>query len=96
MRAFIETVDDVYFVHTKDFTYTHSEIAVKTNKGVLPIDEVPKDILNPILRHRHCNVKSTITFDNKRRDWVEVPVKADGRVVIEYDALKVSIKEDDD
>lgn len=96
MRGFIETVEDVYLVHTKSFTYTHSEISVVTSNGVLPIDEVSKDTLSKLLRNRHCNIKSTITFDIKRRDWVEVPVLKDGRIVLEMDSLKVSIAEDAD
>jgi hypothetical protein len=87
MRGTIENIgtdtDYVLEVHTKNYTYSHVELSVETSDGIVAVDDLDKTLLRQLIYKTNCNVKSTITFDSKKRDWVEVPVLKDGKIIIQ-------------
>jgi hypothetical protein len=88
MKAVIENVGDsdekVFLLHTDSYTYSHVELSVELDNGIFSIDELSNNVINRLLRTRVCDIKSTITFDIKKRDWVEVPALKNNKVVIQF------------
>lgn len=87
MKAIIENIgtdyEKVLQLHTKTYTYSHVEISVETGNGIMPVDQLDEFTLRRLIYDGQCDIKSTITFDNKKRDWVEVPVLKDNNVIIQ-------------
>lgn len=98
MKAVIENVGDsdekIFLLHTDAYTYSHVELSVELDNGIFGIDELSNNVINRLLRTGVCDIKSTITFDIKKRDWVEIPVLKNNKVVIQFQNARNTSKAD--